>query len=159
MTPLPAYEPRFGQLENVRGAEFLPFALYSLTEQPTTVLADLAKTLEGDAVVNAGQTAIHLVKPASALNALQRSLKSTLDHHLAYCVANKFALEYFPFAFLVMQDQESDVNGVTLVHVDFEEPFAVTSFRLKVEDVASCCASLRDDDVPAEEQRETYAID
>lgn len=101
----------------------------------------------------------HLVQPAPVSTVLLLCLQDALDHSLAYCIANKTALEYFTFGILVVEDQRWDVNGIKSVHVDFEESFAVTNFRLKAEDVASCCASLKDEDVSAEENgRHTASI-
>lgn len=163
---LPKNAPAMASLADFRGSEFLPFPLYTLIDLPYPTLANLAKTLEGDAAISTGENdspedIIHLVVAADESIMRQPSLKAALDQHLQYCKDHNDDTEqkgYFPFGFLAVHDRTWETEGVWLVYVDFEDPFSVTAFRLQPGDVERCCASLRDDDEGVVELRDQFGM-
>jgi len=148
------------------GSEFLPFPLYTLVGLPHPTLENLAKTLEGDAAISTGgndnpEDVIHLVVAADVSIMRQPSLNAALDQHIRYCKDHSHGDDekgYFPFGFLAVHDRVWEAESVWLVCVDFEEPFAVTAFRLEPGDVESCCASIRDDDEGVKELRNQFGM-
>jgi hypothetical protein len=67
-------------------------------------------------------------------------------------------LDYFPFGFLAAHDRDWEHRGLNLVHIDFEEPFEVTGFRIAMDDVPTAANTLRDDEDGAKEVRGMYEM-
>jgi hypothetical protein len=158
LVDLPQFAPEAAKLGEVRDSEMLPFALYTLADIPITDLENLAATLEEDEIIGTEPDAIHLTRLAPASRLQQKTLHDILNAHLQYCNTHMDELDYYPFAFLAAYDRDWEHRGIYLVHIDFEEPFEVTGFRIAPEDVPAAANTLRDDEDGAEQVREMYEI-
>jgi hypothetical protein len=158
LVELPHFAPEAAKLGEVRGSEMLPFALYTLADIPITDLENLAATLEKDEVIRTEPDAIHLIRPAPEFVLQQKTLHDTLNAHIQYCTTHMDELEYFPLGFLAAHDRDWEYRGICLVHIDFEEPFEVTGFRIALDDVPIAANTLRDDEDGAKQVREMYEM-
>lgn len=155
---LPRFAPDVAKLSKIRGAEFLPFALFSLAGISTKDSESLVATLDKDNTTGSEPNAIHLVSLAPESRLQQKTLYDILDAHIQYCTTNMDKLKYFPFGFLAAHDRDWDRHGLYLVYIDFENPFEVTGFRIAVKDVPAAANTLRDDDDGAKEVRDIHEM-
>ncbi|THY03824.1 hypothetical protein D6D01_10171 [Aureobasidium pullulans] len=156
---LPRFAPEVAKLSEIRGAEFLPFALFSLAGISDKDSESLVATLDKDNTIGTEPNAVHLVSLAPEPNLQQKTLYDILVAHIQYCTTHMDKLEYFPFGFLAAHDRDWDRHGLYLVYIDFEEPFEVTAFRIALKDVPTAANTLRDDDDGAKEVRDIYEMD
>ncbi|CAD0097272.1 unnamed protein product, partial [Aureobasidium mustum] len=145
-------------LSEVRGAEFLPFAVYNLAGIPEHDSDGLVAVINKDNIIGNEPHEIFLAQRAAELETQQQTLSGIVDVHIHYCTTQADKLEYFPFGFLAAHDEDWKANGVSLVYVDFEEPYEVTGFRISIENVAMAANTLRDDDNGAKEVRDLYEM-
>ncbi|KAI5247857.1 hypothetical protein E4T43_01865 [Aureobasidium subglaciale] len=153
---LPRYEPSIAELAGVHGSEFLPFVLYNLAGIPGEDLERLLKTLNKENTIGLGTNAIRLVCPTPTSSPQSKTLGEVLTTHVRYCTTHLKDLDCFPFGFLTVLDEGWKNDGLFLVHIDFEEPFEVTGFRLSLNDVPTAASTLRDDDHGTKEVRQLY---
>jgi hypothetical protein len=155
---LPQFAPEAAKLGEVRGSEMLSFALYTLADIPITDLENLAATLEKDEIIGTEPDEIHLIRLAPVSRLQQNTLRDALDAHIRYSTTHMDELDYFPFGFLAAYDRDWERRGIYLVHIDFEEPFEVTGFRIAMDDVPTAANTLRDDEDGAKQVREMYEM-
>ncbi|CAD0110877.1 unnamed protein product [Aureobasidium uvarum] len=153
---LPSFAPEIAQLGEVRGSEFLPFALYDLAGIPSKDIESLVARLDGNDIIGTEPNEIHLVSLAPESVQQQNTLHDALVAHIQYCTAHMNKLDYFPFGFLAAHNRDWDRKGVFLVYIDFEESFEVTGFRVSIDNVSTAANILRDDDNGAKEVRDIY---
>lgn len=155
---LPSHQPDIASLNDVRGAEFLPFAIYNLASIPETDLDSPVAMINKDKIIGEGPNEVQLARRGPDSVIQQQALTGIIAAHIDYCTAQGDKLGYFPFGFLAAHHRNWKARGIHLVYIDFEEPFEVTGFRLAVDHVAAAANTLRDDDNGAEEIRDIYEL-
>ncbi|KAG9684844.1 hypothetical protein KCU95_g12806, partial [Aureobasidium melanogenum] len=155
---LPKHAPKIAPLSEVRGAEFLPFAVYKLAGIPNNEYDELVATINKDHIIGKEPNETYLARCALEHMSNFQTLDDIVAAHIDYCKAHLNELNHFPFGFLVAHDRDWNFEGLLLVYIDFEEPFEVTGFRVSIEDVAPAAETLRNDDNGAQVLRDIYEM-
>ncbi|KAK5139278.1 hypothetical protein LTR04_003729 [Oleoguttula sp. CCFEE 6159] len=139
------------------------FAVYTLVDVSEDELQEICDVPDNQLMENQGGEGSHLVRVAPQHNFAGKTLKDILDYHVQMDKSDfpadedKYGLDWFPTAFVVLTSQDWKSEGLLFVYVDDEaEGCPLDKFFFLLEDSYMMLSSISFGDETCTRSKEIY---